>query len=189
MGKFFKEHSDFSLQIASDILSRKKQPIDDCISCILSESQPFDEIAICCFARMYHLHVGIIMDTQYWTTHHDHDIQKCDKLLGFLGGLKFVSMKWKSTPENSSCEGQSEPEMSDSDTKPKTKTKRDNEYNLWPRKPQPARPEPETKVQGYNLHSRAKGPVQRRNKETPRPLKPAKKNQINLEKLFSKVMA
>ena len=171
LGKFFKEHSDFLLQIASDILSRKKQPIDDYISCILSDNQPFDEIAICCFTHLYHLHVGIIMDTQYWTTHHDHDIQKCNKILGFLGGLKFVSMKWESTPENCSSEGQSEPEMSDSDTK----TNRDNEYNLRPRKPQPARPEPEPKEQGYYLCSHVKEPVQRKNKKTPRPSKPTKK--------------
>ena len=101
LSKFFKEHLEFLLQTSSDILLCKKQLIDDYISYILSDSQPLDEIGICYFAHMYHLHVGIIMDMPYWTTCHDHDIQKCDKLLGFLGGLKFVSMKWKSTPENS----------------------------------------------------------------------------------------
>ena len=172
LSKFFKEHLEFLLQITSDILSCKKQPINDYISYILSESQPLDEIGICCFTHMYHLHVGIIMGTQYWTTHHDHDIQKCDKLLSFLGSLKFVSMKWKSTPENSSSEGQSEPEVSDSDTKQKPKTKRDNEYNLWPRKPQPASPEPEPEQGGYHLCSRDKKPAQKPNKKPPRPSNP-----------------
>ena len=175
LSKFFKEHSEFLLQIKSDILSCKKQPINDYTSYILSESQPLDKIGICCFARMYHLYVGIIMDTQYWTTHRDHDIQKCDKLLGFLGSLKFVSMKWKSTQGNSSSEGQSEPEISDSDAKQKLKTKRDNEYNLQPRKPQPASPEPEPEQEGYHLHSCDKEPAQKPNKKPPRPSKPPKK--------------
>ena len=75
--------------------------IDDYINYILSESQPLDEIGKCCFSWMYHLHVGIIMDMMYWTTRHDHDIHKCDKLLGYIGGLSFVSMRWKVTPEKS----------------------------------------------------------------------------------------
>ena len=62
LGKFFNDHIEFLLHISSDILSRKKQHLDDYINFILSESQPLDEIALCCFARMYHLHIGIIMD-------------------------------------------------------------------------------------------------------------------------------
>ena len=123
---------------------------------------------------MYHLHVGIIMDMQYWTTVMIM-IFKNAMLLGFLGGLKFVSMKWKSTPENSSSEGQSEPEISGSDTKQKAKTKRDNKYNLWPRKPQLASPEPEPEQEGYHLHSHDKEPAQKTNKKPPRPSKPLQK--------------
>ena len=107
LATFFKEHSDFLLQISSDILSWEKIHIDDYINYIISENQPLDEIAIFCFARMYHLHIDIIMDTMYWTTHRDHNIKKCDKLLGFMGGLKFVGMRWKTTtvtPDNSSSE-------------------------------------------------------------------------------------
>ena len=65
LAKFFKEHVEFLLQISSDILSWKNMHIDDYINHILSESQPLDEIGICCFARMYHLHIGIIMDMMY----------------------------------------------------------------------------------------------------------------------------
>ena len=101
LAKIFKEHREVLLQISSEILSQKKMHSDDYIYYILSESQPLDEIGICCFARMYHLHIGIIMDTMYWTAHRDHDIQKCDKLLGFMGGLKFVSMKTTSVNSRS----------------------------------------------------------------------------------------
>ena len=37
-------------------------PVTDYINYILSECQPLDEIAIWCFARMYYIHIGIIMD-------------------------------------------------------------------------------------------------------------------------------
>ena len=119
LGTFFKEHSEFLLQIASDILSHKKQPIDDHINYILAESQPLDEIGICCFARMYHLHIAIIMDTMFWTTRWDHDINKCDQILGFKGGLQFVSMKWKTKTDNAdkpTSEAELDPQTSDIDT-------------------------------------------------------------------------
>ena len=88
----------------------------------------------------------------YWTTRKDHDLKKCDKLLGFIGGLQFVSIKWKTTDDNKDEE--SEPDTSGLGNTP------DNHgrisYNLHPRKDQNTlqqtsqnSPEPE----GYNLHS------------------------------------
>ena len=78
--------------------------------------------------------------------------KKCDKLLDFIGGLQFVSIKWKTTDDNKDEE--SEPGTSGLGNTP------DNHggisYNLRPRKEQntcqlTAAPEPE----GYNLCSRA----------------------------------
>ena len=150
--KFFEEHFDFLTEISSHILAWKKMPVTDYINYILSECQPFDEIAICCFARMYHIHIRIIMDDMYWTTRKDHDLKKCDKLLGFIGGLQFVSIKWKTTDDNKDEE--SEPGTSGLGNTP------DNHggisYNLRSRKEQNTcqqtsqkSPEPE----GYNLRS------------------------------------
>ena len=130
--KFFEEHSDFLTEISSHILAQKKMPVSDYINYILSECQPFDEIAICCFARMYRIHIGIIMDDMYWTTQKDHDLKKCDKILGFIGGIQFVSIKWKTTDDNKDEE--SEPGTSGLGNTP------DNHggisYNLPPRKKQ-----------------------------------------------------
>ena len=74
--KFFEEHFDFLTEISSHILAQKKMPTTDYINYILSECKPFDEIAICCFARMYHIHIGIILDYMYWTTQKDHDLEE-----------------------------------------------------------------------------------------------------------------
>ena len=151
--KFFEEHFDFLTNISSHILARKKMPVTDYMNYILSECQPFDEIAICCFARMYHIHIGIIMDDMYWTTRKDHDLKKCDKLLGFIGGLQFVSIKRKTTDDNTDEE--SEPDTSGHGSTPFNQGR--ISYNLRPRKDQNTRqltsknsPEPE----GYNLCSR-----------------------------------
>ena len=100
---------DFVTTISDDILARKKMQVEDYINYILSESQPLDEIAICCFARMYHLHVEITMDSMFWTTCQDHDFHKCDKLLGFIGSLNFVSIRWKTTSDENIPEPEPEP--------------------------------------------------------------------------------
>ena len=175
------------LQIASDILSIKKQAIDDYINSILSDSQPLDQIGICCFTRMYHLHIGIIMDTMFWTTHQDHDINKCDKILGFKGGLRFVSMKWKTTPdspEKSTSEQESETGTSDKDTSNPPAENIEITYNLRPRKPIDTTCDSSPEPEGYNLHSRGSKPSPepskkpsrppRQPKPTPKPGKPGK---------------
>ena len=63
------------------------------------------------------------MDTMYWTTHQDHDLHKCHKLLGYIGGLSFTSIKWK-TSVDSEPEPEHEP------------VKRKADHNFCPRKPQ-----------------------------------------------------
>ena len=156
LGKFFKEHSEFLLQVASDILSHKKQPIDDYINYILSESQPLEEIRICCSARMYHLHIAIIMDTIYWTTCQDQDINKCDKILGFKGGLQFVSMKQKTTADDAdkpTSEPELDPHTSNVDTTKTPDENKDRTYNLRPRKPKDTTHDSSPEPEGYNLRS------------------------------------
>ena len=158
LATFFREHVDFLLQISSDILSQKKIHIDDYINYIISENQPLDEIAICCFARMYHLHIGIIMDTMYWTTHRDHNIQKCDKLLGFMGSLKFVGMEWKTTPvtpDNSSSEDDVAGTSGIDTTNPPNGNIQSN-CNLRPRKVQETSCASTPELEGYNLRSHVK---------------------------------
>ena len=153
-------------QISSNILARKKQPLEDYINYILSEGQPLDEIAICCFMRMYHIHIAVIMDSMFWTTCKDHDLQKCNKILGFIGSLSFISMKWKTQAEDTHVE--QEPGPSGPSKTPDAPT---STYNLCPRKEQPTHhvtPEKLPEPEGYHLYSHAK-------KQSPKPKqKPSK---------------
>ena len=176
LATFFKEHVHFLLQISSDILSQKKIHIDDdYINYIISENQPLDEIAICCFARMYHLHIGIILDTMYWTTCRDYNIQKCDKLLGFMGSLKFVGMKWKTmpvTPDNSSSEEDDVAGTSGIDNTDPPHGNIKSNYNLRPRKVQETTHASTPQLEGYNLRSHDKKPLPAAAKKSPRQPKP-----------------
>ena len=74
------------------------------------------------------------MDTMYWTTCQDHNIQQCDKLFGFMGGLKFVSMKWKTTTDDPISEEEAVPGTSGTDTT-NSPENIESTYNLRPRKP------------------------------------------------------
>lgn len=150
-------------------------PLSDYVNYMLSECQPLDEIAICCFARMYHIHIGIVMDNMFWTTRKDHDLNKCDKLLGFIGGLKFVSIKWKTRADNTvpDSELQHKPSTSHLNKNPDFPTTRS--YNLRPRKYQPAHektPESEPVPTGYNLRKRKK--THQPQKPKPKPSNAAK---------------
>ena len=101
-----------------------------------------------------------------------------------MGGLKFVSMKWKTTPvssDNSSSEEEPVPGTSGIDTTNPADENIQSIYNLRPRKPidtsHDSIPEPE----GYNLHSHDKNHHQRQLKSPqgkfkpkPKPAKPGK---------------
>ena len=191
LATFLKEHVDFLLQISSDILLWKKIHIDGYINYIISENQPLDKIAICCFARMYHLHIGIIMDTMYWATHRVHNIQKCDKLLGFMGGLKFVGMKWKTTPvtpDNSSSEEDDVAGTSGIDKTDPPHGNIQSNYNLRPRKVQETTHASTPELEGYNLRLHDKKPLPAAAKKSPRQSKP-KSNPAKPGKVVFRAMA
>ena len=78
------------------------------------------------------MHIAIIMDTMSWTTCWDHEINKCDKILGFKGGLQFASMKWKTRADDAD-KPTSDPELdqctSDIDTTKTPDENKDSTYN------------------------------------------------------------
>ena len=92
----------------------------------------------------------------FWTTHKDHDLQKCGKILGFIGGLNFIGMKWKTQNEDTHVE--QEPGPSGTSKTPDVPT---GSYNLRPRKEQLTHhltPEKLPEPEGYHLHSCPKSP-------------------------------
>ena len=77
------------------------------------------------------------------------------KILGFVGGLSFISMKWKTPAEDTHVE----PKQGNSGPSKTPDDPTGSSYNLCPRKDQPTchvTPEKFPEPEGYDLHSRAK---------------------------------
>ena len=133
-----------------------------------------DEIAICCFARMYHIHVAVIMGLMFWILEKTKIFISVMKL-GFIGSLSFISMKWKTST------GDTDPEPGTSGLgkyPDKPAEPAFNTYNLWPRKEQltcPVSPEKSPEPDGYDLHSKNK-------KITSHPNQ-SQESQLNLQRL------
>ena len=110
----------------------------------------------------------------FWTTHKDHDLQKCNKIHGFIGGLNFIGMKWKTQDEDTHVD--QEPGPSGTSKTPDLPT--GSSYNLHPRKEQPTHyvtPENPPEPEGYHLHSRVKKQSTKPKKKPSKPKSPKAK--------------
>ena len=71
---------------------------------LVNDNFKFDEIALLIFARMYQLHVGIILDNKYWSTHRQQTMENfetSDIVLAYAGNLHFLdTVKHKITVDN-----------------------------------------------------------------------------------------
>ena len=114
--EWIQSHHDWVEAIANPVLSKKGSNVDDYIDFIAKPGTPIDEICLLIFARMYHLHMCIIMEDRYWITQHEHDLDRCTVFIAYRGALLF------------------------NDTRPKCK-----EYSLHPRNPEPT-PSPNINV-------------------------------------------
>ena len=52
-------------------------------------STPLDELGLVICARMYHRHIGIILQNDVWCSRMDNDFDKCFIKLAFMGGILF----------------------------------------------------------------------------------------------------
>ena len=105
---WIQSHRKWVKAITETVLSHKGSTVDNYIYFIHKPETPVDEIGLLIFARMYHLHMCIIMEDRYWTTQWEHDLDRCTVLIAYRGALLF------------------------NDTRPKIR-----EYSLHPRIPEP----------------------------------------------------
>ena len=52
-----------------------------------------DEVGLFLFARMYHMHIAVIVNDRVWTTHFNHKLSECSIILGYRGSCDFVLLK------------------------------------------------------------------------------------------------
>ena len=57
----------------------------DYLSSLVQENAPLDELAFLIFARMFHIHIGIINANGFWSTSVDNDLSCCEIILAFTG--------------------------------------------------------------------------------------------------------
>ena len=118
--EWIRSHQDCIEAIANPILFKKGSNVDDYIDFIAKPGTPVDEIGLLIFARIYHLHMCIIMEDRCWTTQHKHDLDRCTVFIAYRGALLF------------------------NDTRSKCK-----KYSLCPRNPMPT-PSPDINVTKFS---------------------------------------
>ena len=71
--------------------------MDDYITALLQPNFVLDQVRIFLFARMYHIHIAIVLNDRFLCTNRDNDLQKCEIFLGYFGRMWFVDtrpIKW-----------------------------------------------------------------------------------------------
>ena len=84
------KHLDWIKTIGSKILNAKKLRVEDYTNDITSGLVPFDELAILVVCRMYHIHVGVVLNDRVWYTS---SAKKPDEIafhLLFHGGVHYL---------------------------------------------------------------------------------------------------
>ena len=84
------KHLDWIKAVGSRILQAKKIRVEDYANDITSGLVPFDELAILVIARMYHIHIGVVLRDHVWYTS---SAEKPDEIafhLLFHGGVQYL---------------------------------------------------------------------------------------------------
>ena len=84
------KHLDWIKTVRSKILNAKKLRVEDYANDITSGLVPFDELAILVVCRMYHIHVGVVLNDRVWYTS---SAKKPDEIafhLLFHGGVHYL---------------------------------------------------------------------------------------------------
>ena len=84
------KHLDWIKSIGSKILNAKKLRVEDYAIDITSGLVPFDELAILVVARMYHIHIGIVLKDHVWYTSSAEKPEDCLFYLLFQGGVQYL---------------------------------------------------------------------------------------------------
>ena len=84
------KHLEWIKSVGSRILDAKKIRVEDYANDITSGLVPFDELAILVVARMYHIHIGIVLKDRVWYTSSAEKPEDCLLYLLFQGGVQYL---------------------------------------------------------------------------------------------------
>ena len=81
--------------IGWEMLCKKGILVDDYLHSLVQPGFKLDELALVIYARMYHIRIGVILKTDFWTTRTNEALEDCDAILCFHGNLKFFDTRQK----------------------------------------------------------------------------------------------
>ena len=88
--KWISMHMSFVAKVGKSVLERKGISVEDYVTTLVQPGTKLDELGILIFTCMFHCHIYIIMvGGVYWTTHVNHDIDRCNIFLAYHGNLTF----------------------------------------------------------------------------------------------------
>ena len=91
--KFLCNHPDWLDRVCKPFIAAKGQDWEEFKEFMLSPDYKCDEVGLLVFARLYHIHIAIIVNDRVWTTHHEHALDQCSVTLGYRGSCEFVLLK------------------------------------------------------------------------------------------------
>ena len=82
-------HCTWIEKVGEKFYKSKGLSLDNYLCNLRDISIPMDELGLVICARMYHRHIGIILQNDVWCSRMDNDFDKCFIKLAFMGGVLF----------------------------------------------------------------------------------------------------
>ena len=82
----------FVRQACGYLLKKKNLHLTPYLQYLIQPRYKFDKIALLIFARMYQIHIGVILKDRYWSMHQNQSIENfesSDIILAYFGNLNF----------------------------------------------------------------------------------------------------
>ena len=84
------KHLDWIKTVGNNILNAKHIHVEDYANNITSGLVPFDELAILVVCRMYHIHIGVVLNDHVWYTSSAKKPEECAFYLLFHGSVHYL---------------------------------------------------------------------------------------------------
>ena len=98
--KFLHNHPDWMDVVCKPFVEAKGQNWQEFKDFLVSPGYKCDEIGLLVFARMYHIHIAVIVNDRVWTTHHEHALRSvfsCPWLQRLMWFCTAENKDWLST--------------------------------------------------------------------------------------------
>ena len=89
LADWMKSHRYFVERASGYLIRRKGLTVEDYMYNVVQPHVPLDEIGVLLYARMYKIHVAVILERKYWTTNRDETLKRATLYLVYLGKMKF----------------------------------------------------------------------------------------------------